>query len=90
MLNFEWDENKAERNVKKHGVTFSEATEVFGDALSYCVSDPDHSVGESRYIIFGVSKVSNHLVVSFLEKEDTIRIISARNMTKTERRAYEQ
>ncbi|MBT0588176.1 BrnT family toxin [Alteromonas oceanisediminis] len=90
MINFEWDENKARINVTKHGVSFKEASEVFGDELSFCVADPDHSINESRYLLFGVSDNGNRLVVSFVENSDTIRIISARKMTKSERKAYEQ
>lgn len=90
MLDFEWDERKAESNVLKHGVTFHEASDVFGDHLSLCVADPDSSLGENRFLIFGVSKSGNFLVISFVERSDRIRIISARKMTKSERKAYEQ
>ena len=89
-MNFEWDEAKALANQKKHGVSFSEATEVFADEYSSCVQDPDHSYGEDRYLLFGVSSKDAHLVVSFTERSDVIRIISARRMTRQERKAYEQ
>ena len=89
-MDFEWDETKAFSNKKKHGVSFIEASEVFNDEYSSCVHDPDHSYGEERYLLFGVSSTGNHLVVSFVETPETIRIISARRMTRQERKAYER
>jgi uncharacterized DUF497 family protein len=90
VLIFEWDQDKARENELKHGVGFPEASEVFDDDHSSTVSDPDHSVGEGRYLIFGMSKVGRHLVVSYTEHEERIRLISASQMTSSERRAYEQ
>ena len=90
MLIFEWDSEKAAENEQKHGVTFIEATEVFDDDHSSSVPDPDHSVNEQRYLIFGISKQGKHLVVSYTERGDRIRLIAARPMTSHERRAYEQ
>ena len=90
MIDFEWDPAKAEANEKKHGVSFFEGTEVFDDDYSSAVRDPDHSVEEDRYLIFGLSKSGRYLVVSYTERGDLIRIISAREMTPRERRAYEQ
>lgn len=89
-MDFEWDEAKARTNQRKHGVCFIEATEVFADEHSSCVHDPDHSYDEDRHLLFGVSLKCNHLVVSFTERLETIRIISARHMTRQERNAYEQ
>lgn len=89
-MDFEWDESKARKNERKHGITFQEATEVFGDDLSSCVRDPDHSHDEDRYLLFGLSARGNHLVVSFTERPNAIRIISSRSMTPAERNAYEQ
>ncbi len=89
-MDFEWDETKAGANIRKHGVTFWEATEVFGDELSSFVSDPDHSEGEDRFLLFGRSQEGRYLVVSFTERAAIIRIISARPMTPQERKAYEQ
>ncbi len=89
-MNFEWDEVKASTNQKKHGISFTEASEVFNDEFSSCISDPDHSYEEQRYLLFGVSSKGSYLVVSFTETEDVIRIISARRMTHQERKAYEQ
>ena len=90
MLIFEWDPQKARDNEQKHGVSFAEASEVFDDDHSSAVSDPDHSVDEARYLIFGMSKQSRYLVVSYTERGDRIRLISARQMTSRERRAYEE
>lgn len=89
-MDFEWDEKKAFANEKKHSVSFLEATEVFGDEHASCVHDPDHSYDEARYLLFGVSSKGNHLVVSYTERSNTIRLISARRMTRRERKAYEQ
>jgi len=89
-MDFEWDECKANANQKKHGVTFWEATEVFGDELSSFVVDPDHSTEEERFLLFGKTKDSKYVVISFTERADVVRIISARRMTPSERRAYEQ
>lgn len=90
MLIFEWDPEKARENEQKHGFTFFEASEVFDDDHSSAVRDPDHSVDEERYLIFGMSKQGKHLVVSYTERGDRIRLISARQMTSRERKVYEQ
>ena len=89
-MQFEWDPQKAIANESKHGVSFVEASEVFGDEHSSAVPDPDHSLEEGRYIIFGVSRNGRFLVVSYTERNDRIRLISARMMTRSERKAYEQ
>ena len=89
-MDFEWDSEKAKENEDKHGVSFVEASEVFGDDHSSTVADPDHSEGEDRYLIFGVTKNGRYLVVSYTEREQRIRLISARTMTPRERKAYEQ
>jgi len=90
VLIFEWDPDKARESEQKHGVSFLEASEVFDDDHSSTVQDPDHSVDEARYLIFGASKQSKHLVVSYTGRGDRIRLISARQMTARERRAYEE
>ncbi len=89
-MQFEWDSAKAEYNEHKHGVSFAEACEVFDDDLSSSTSDPGHSVEEQRFLIFGTSGRGRYLVVSYAERDDHIRLISARQMTPRERRAYEQ
>ena len=89
-MDFEWDPEKAAANEHKHGVAFEEATEVFADDYSSTVADPDHSADEERSLIFGVTKAGRPLIVSFTDRGDRIRIINARPMTPSERRAYEQ
>ena len=89
MLDFEWELEKARTNSRKHGVSFLEAVEVFHDELAVTVPDPDHSWSESRYLTFGATFAGRCLVVSYTERGDTIRVISARAMTPRERRAYE-
>jgi len=89
-MDFEWDPVKARANEEKHGVSFFEGCEVFDDELSSTVSDPDHSRDENRYLIFGMSNNRKYLVVSYTERTDTIRLISAREMTRQEQKAYEQ
>ena len=90
MLSFEWDRRKAESNLRRHGVSFVEATTVFGDALSTTISDPDHSVSEQRFIDLGRSHRGRLLVVSYTERGERIRIISARLATRSERNQYEE
>lgn len=90
MIEFEWDPQKAKANESKHNVTFYDASEVFEDYYSSTIRDPDHSQEEARYLIFGVTKSGKYLVVSYTDRNDRIRIISARHMTPRERKAYEQ
>jgi uncharacterized protein len=90
LLEFEWDENKAKANERKHGVSFEETISVFNDSLSINFDDPDHSVGENRYLIIGVSLQGRYLFVSYTERGDKIRLINARLMTAKERKYYEQ
>ena len=89
-MDFEWNANKARENESKHRISFVEAMEVFGDALSSTVSDPDHSLEEERFVIFGRTREGKYLVVAFTERGGRICIISARSMTRRERSAYEQ
>ena len=89
-MTFGWDERKAELNLKKHDVSFHEAATVFGDPLAVTFGDPDHSNEEFRYITFGLSRFNNLLVVSHTDRPEKLRIISARRMTKNERKIYEQ
>jgi uncharacterized DUF497 family protein len=89
-LTFEWDSEKDEANLKKHGVSFSEAATVFADPLTITISDPDHSVGEERYITVGLSYRQRVLVVAHRDDDDRIRIITARLATRRERRDYEE
>jgi uncharacterized protein len=87
---FEWDEAKAAINLGKHGVTFIEAATVFGDPLAYTFVDPDHSIGELRWLSFGYTIEGRLLAVAHTERDLAIRIISARYATKHERGIYEQ
>ena len=89
-LEFEWDPVKAELNLKEHGVSFDEATTIFRDTLSITISDPDHSDYEDRFIDIGMSHRMQLLVVSYTERNDKIRIISARRATRAERKNYEK
>ncbi|QMS88918.1 BrnT family toxin [Nostoc edaphicum CCNP1411] len=89
-MEFEWNPDKAVINLKKHDVSFPEATTVFEDSLSVTFPDPDHSIGENRYIIIGMSGSGNLLVVSHTDRENCTRIISARKATRQERRFYEE
>ncbi len=88
-FNFEWDENKARINHRKHGVRFGEAVGVFTDPLAITVSDPDHSTLEQRYIDIGMSNENRLLVVVYTERNGNIRLISCRPATATERKYYE-
>jgi len=88
-MNFEWDERKAPDNLAKHGVSFPEAATVFYDPLSLTFKDPDHSVDEDRFISIGVSDSERLLIVAHADRDDTIRIISARLTTRRERKLYE-
>ncbi len=88
-MEFEWDDDKAEANERKHGVSFTEAQTVFGDPLSLTGYDPDHSDEEDRYITMGTSVDQRLLVVSHTDRGDRVRIVSARVATRKERRDYE-
>jgi len=90
MMKFEWDTAKAASNVRKHGVSFDEAGSVFLDQLAVSGPDPDHSVGESRHITFGMSTLGRLLAVSHTYRPGAILIISARHITRAERKIYEE
>ena len=89
-FDFEWDENKAAGNLKKHKVSFDEAKTVFGDPLSLTIHDPDHSFEETRFVDIGQSLDGKLLVVVYTERENKIRIISSRKATSVERKYYEK
>jgi uncharacterized DUF497 family protein len=88
-MEFEWDKNKAEANLRKHGVDFTDASTVWNDFFYVELFDHEHSSGENRYLMVGESASGKFLIVSFTERENKIRIISARELTPVERRAYE-
>jgi uncharacterized DUF497 family protein len=89
-MKFEWDPVKGQSNLRKHKVSFEEAATALMDPLAATGCDPDHSVGEERFVTFGVSERGRSLVVAHSEVDDTIRIISARVATKEERKIYEE
>ena len=89
-MEFEWDSTKAAMNLRKHKVSFGEASTVLSGPLSITVPDPDHSQEEDRYITVGWSYRQRLLVVAHTERGDRIRIISARALTRAEREAYEE
>jgi uncharacterized protein len=89
-LRFEWDPGKAAENLGKHGVSFEEAATVFRDVLSATGADPDHSFDEERFVTFGTSTGDRLLTIAHTDRGDTIRIISARPATPSERKIYEE
>jgi uncharacterized protein len=89
-MEFEWDPDKAARNLAKHRVAFAEAATVFGDPMAITFYDPDHSDEEDRYLTFGWSTEGRLLVVSHTDRGNRNRIISARVATRRERKIYEE
>jgi uncharacterized DUF497 family protein len=89
-MEFEWDEEKADANQRKHGVAFDEASTAFADPLAAIFSDPDHSDDELREILVGYSERNRLLIVSFTERNERIRLISARVATPVECRNHEE
>ena len=91
-LIFEWDENKNDINKRKHGLSFETAQEVFYDNAAVLFDDPDHSADEERFLIIGMLRSSKICIVShcYRESDNVIRIISAREATKHERKVYEE
>ena len=89
-MQFEADPIKAAQNLKKHKVSFEEAASVFGDAMTLTFTDPDHSVGEARWLMFGLSSKGRVLTVIYTERRGKVRLVSARTATKHERKIYEE
>mgnify|MGYP002082968765 CR=1 FL=1 len=89
-MKFAWDPIKAASNLRKHAVSFEEAATVFGDPLSETFDDPDHSVGERRFVIVGRSKNDRLLLISHSDDGQTVSIISARELTRSETKLYEE
>lgn len=89
-MHCEWEEAKAAANRQKHGISFEEAATIFDDPLYVDFYDPDHSVDEHRYLIIGTSSAGQLLIVSYTERDDAVRLISARKVTLSERKAYEE
>ena len=90
MRTFEWDEQKERSNFRKHEVTFAEAQTVFDDDVARIEDDPDHSVGEHREMIIGYSRQGRLLMVSFVQREKVLRLISARRVEARERKRHEE
>ena len=90
FVDYDWDSEKAKRNFEKHSVSFEEGASVFDDPLYVDFYDPNHSKEEHRFIIVGLSNLNRLLLVSYTERGNTIRLISARELTPTERKAYEE
>jgi uncharacterized protein len=89
QMEFEWDPDKDQGNQEKHSISFEEAATVFDDELQITIPDPDHSIGELRYLTMGLTTSGRLVVVSHTE-DDRIRIISARGVTVQERGSYEE
>ena len=89
-MEFEWDPKKAAKNSHRHRCSFNEAAKVFGDSLGTTVPDPDHSLAEDQYITVGMSSRGRLVMVAHTERGERIRIISARELTRAERKAYEE
>jgi len=89
-VNFEWDPGKARQNRRKHRISFQEAATVFGDPLAVTYPDPDHSMLEQRFITVGMSSARRVLIVAHADRNDSIRVISARKTTQRERIYYEE
>ena len=90
LLQFEWDAKKADGNLTKHDVSFEEAITVFADPLARIFDDEEHSEHERREIIIGHSDKRQLLLVSFVEFEEHVRVLSARKATRRERKDYEE
>lgn len=88
-MRFEWDEKKAAANFAKHGVSFVDAVTVFYDPLAITFPDPDHSIGEERFVTVGYALAGRLLIVSHLDQDGCIRVISAREATRRERIRHE-
>ena len=89
-LEFEWDTEKEKSNIKKHGVSFHEGATVLADRLSWTFPDPDHSVGEERFLTIGLSAQGRVVIVSHTDRGVKTRIINARQATPHERKDYEE
>ncbi len=91
-MHFDWDENKADVNYKKHKISFPEAITAFFDENAVIIGDPDHSIDEDRFILLGMSRELRILIVShcYRDQDDVIRLISARKATKSEQRQYDE
>jgi uncharacterized DUF497 family protein len=90
VTTFDWDADEERMNFRKHGVTFAEAQTIFDDDIARIEDDPDHSIGEHRELIIGYSRQGRLLVVSFVQRGEIIRMISARRVDAHERKRHEE
>jgi uncharacterized DUF497 family protein len=88
-VEFEWDAAKAAANLLKHDVSFEDALTIFGDALASTIPDPDHSIGEERFVTVGLAASQRLIVVCHTEQQNRIRLISGRPANRRERKTYE-
>jgi hypothetical protein len=89
VIDFEWDPSKAKENLRKHGVSFDEGATIFRDPLGITIYDPDHSHQENRYITIGSSSNGRVIMVAHTDRYGRTRVINARELTRKERKAYE-
>lgn len=89
-LMFEWDEGNSDKNLKKHNVTNQESEQVFINTPHFLFEDEKHSTKEKRYMTWGITDTERKLTIFFTLRKDKVRIISARDMHKKERREYEK
>ncbi len=87
---FEWDEGNVEKNVRKHRVSSAECEEVFFEMPMFVFYDAVHSENEKRYLVLGKSNRGRHLFIVFTIRRNKVRVISARDMSRRERRSYEE
>ena len=89
-MQFEWDPEKDQQNQAKHGVSFDEASSVFGDPFAWTIDDPDHSVEENRFLTTGYSNRQRLIIVAHTDRDERVRLINAREVAAAERRVYEE
>jgi uncharacterized DUF497 family protein len=89
-VEFEWDPQKDRENQLKHGIAFEEASSVFGDSFAITIDDPDHSAHEQRFLTTGYSNRQRLVIVAHTDRDDRVRLISARGVTAAERHVYEE
>ena len=90
ILGFEWDEEKASANLKKHRVSFDEAVSAFDDPMLITFSDPLHSEGEERFLSIGISSKNRVLIIAHTDRANKVRIVNCRKATASERKQYEE
>jgi uncharacterized protein len=88
-VKLDWDTKKAASNLRKHRISFQEASTAFGDPMALTFDDPNHSIGERRFLTFGIARTGKFVLISHTEEAGVTRIISARTMNKRERKIYE-